>query len=131
MSTPWKVSLGLSINGVAISPAIEKTLTGEGGAYFDVTVANGQTDKEVVCAVDYSQLAGIVLVSDQAVTFETNDGGAAADTIALVANVPHLWITGSPQANGITEDVTAGFVTNASGSSARVRGWWIYADATP
>jgi hypothetical protein len=96
----------------------------------NVVVANGQTNKEVVLAIDFSQLKAIFISSDRAVLIETNDGTTPDDTITLAANVPYIWQVGSASACLITEDVTKVFVTNASGADANLR-FRVLQDATP
>jgi hypothetical protein len=98
-----------------------KTYEAESVAAVEVAVADSESDKEIDIAIDYSQITSLWISSDQDVTIETNDGTTPDDTIALKANVPLLWTTDSYFACPLTEDVTALFVTNASGSTATVR----------
>ncbi|MDZ4250311.1 MAG: hypothetical protein U0990_09510 [Candidatus Nanopelagicales bacterium] len=95
---------------------------------FDEPIADAQTDKLVNVAIDVSALQSFYMVSDQAVTIETNDGTTPQETIVLKANEPLSWIKGSNQLGGADYpavpfggDVTAFFVTNASGSAAQLK----------
>lgn len=88
----------------------------------DVAVPDSSTDLEALLPVDVSQVKSIFILSDQDVTLETNDGSTPADTIALKADVPLIW----ELSNGyydcpFSEDVTAMYFTNASGSAATVQ----------
>ncbi len=86
-----------------------------------VSVANGQTDKEVVLAIDVSQLKAIFIASNAAVLVQTNSGSAPDDEITLAANVPYIWMVGSADACLIQADVTKIYVTNASGGAATIQ----------
>ncbi len=83
-------------------------------------VADAQTDKQITLSLDVSAVQAFYLVSDQAVTIETNNGSAPDDTLVLVANVPYRWTTDSYDTFKFTTDITALFVTNASGAAAAI-----------
>lgn len=98
-----------------------KEYTGTGVALIDgETVANGQTDDEIIVAIDVSAVKAFYLVSDQPVTFETNSGSAADNTISLLAGVPYVWTEDSYDSFLLDTDVTSVFITNASGSTATI-----------
>lgn len=82
------------------------------------TIADGQTNKQLSFTLDVSAVKSFFMVSDQDVTFETNDGSSPDDTIALKAGVPYVWNTDSYDAFLLGTDVTAIFITNASGETA-------------
>jgi len=84
------------------------------------TVADGITDKLVNIAIDVSEVKSFFILSDYAVTVETNDGGAPSNTLVLKANVPYMWDTDSYDTFKLTVDVTKIYLTNASGSTATV-----------
>jgi hypothetical protein len=84
------------------------------------SVADSETDYEIVVALDVSAIQAIIITSDQDVTLETNSGAAPDDTIALTANNPYVWYTGSYYTNLLTTDITSIFITNASGSTATI-----------
>lgn len=96
------------------------------------SVANGQTDKALsIGGVDQSQLVAVWLLSNAAVTLETNSSSAPDDTIALVANVPYVWCTGDPDTCAITADIASTiYATNASGATATISMMFVQ-DGTP
>lgn len=99
---------------------------------LDENIADGETDKLVVIAIDVSELKNLYLKSDQDITIETNDGTTPDDTINLKANVPYPFNAdlGAYFTNLLTTDVTAFYVTNASGATARLQGE-VLTDPTP
>lgn len=106
------------------------TYSASGKVEISETVADGQTNKQITCALDVSAVKSFFLVSDQDVTFETNSGSAPDDTIALKAGIPYEWNTDSYDAFQLGTDVTAIFITNASGATATIELRAIQ-DATP
>ena len=86
----------------------------------DLTVADSVTDQLVTIAIDFSELESIYLYSSATVTVETNSSSAPDDTITLTAGVPIVWYTSCGHANLFSADVTAFYITNASGSSASI-----------
>lgn len=82
------------------------------------TIADSSTDFQINVAIDVSAVKSFYLVSSQNVTVETNSGSSPADTLTLTANDPYVWTTDSLDTFQLGTDVTAFFVTNASGSSA-------------
>lgn len=106
------------------------TYSGSGEDNRSEEIATGQTDKLVVVAIDVSAVKSFYMVSDVAVTVETNSGSAADDTIALKAGVPYVWNTDSYDAFLLGTDVTALYITNASGSTSHFELRCI-SDATP
>jgi len=82
------------------------------------TVADGVTDGAFVFAVDVSALKAFYIISDQAVTVETNDGTTPDDTISLTANKPVTWRENDTAL--FSADVTILYITNASGSTATI-----------
>ena len=112
----------LNANGEDLS--YSKTSTEADGAVtsVDAAIGDGQTDTAVVFALDFSQCTAFYLVSDQDVTFETNNATTPDDTIALLANVPYIWTEDSYDTFLIGTDITTNvFVTNASGSTANIK----------
>jgi len=113
--------LTLAVDGSGINKS--KTISSEDTAVVLIdgeTVADSQTDQEIECALDVSKVKSFYLVSDQDVTFETNNGAAADDTIALKADEPYVWHTNSYDSFLLDTDVTAVFITNASGATATI-----------
>jgi hypothetical protein len=107
-----------------------KQYTGSSKVSLDETVASGSTDLLINVAIDVSAVKSFILLSDQAVTIETNNGAAPDNTIVLVANVAYVWTTDSYDTFKLTVDVTKIYVTNASGSTATIK-LEALVDATP
>ena len=61
------------------------------------------------------------MVSDKAITVETNSGSAPGNTFTLVANEPVVWHENGGMAvnSFLAADITSLFVTNASGAAAQ------------
>jgi hypothetical protein len=97
-----------------------QTLTASSRTGLSESVPDSSTDLQINVAIDFSAMTLFYLVSDQDVTVETNSGDAADDTITLTAGVPVIWHTDSAHDCPLTADVTAIFVTNASGAAAQV-----------
>jgi hypothetical protein len=106
------------------------TFTGEAEANVSVSVPDSSTDFEVTLGIDVSEIKSIIIASDQNITVETNDGTTPDDTFTIEANNPLIWNVDSPAATPFSADITALFVTNASGAAAtfNVR---CLVDATP
>ena len=107
-----------------------KSYSGSGQVEISESVADSETDYDIAVAIDVSAVQSFYIVSDQAVTVETNDGSSPDDTIALVAGVPYVWNTDSYDSFLLTADVTVIYVTNASGATANIEIRCVQ-DATP
>lgn len=113
--------LTLAVEGSGISKSRNISDTAAGISSIDgETVSTGQTDYEITFALDVSACKSFYLESTQDVTFETNDGAAPDDTIALKANEPYVWHDTSYDSFLLGTDVTSVFITNASGSTATI-----------
>lgn len=106
------------------------TLTAEAGQVIDVSVPGSTTDLQVNVAIDVSQLTHIFLLSDGALTIQTNSGGSPDDTITLAASKPLVWYSGCGLTCPLTVDVTNLYLTNASGSAVALQ-IRLQSDATP
>lgn len=128
------LTFNFSVQRFSNSFTVAKTIQPSDAAVMDasVSVANGETDKALsVGGIDISQLQAIWLDSDQDVLLETNSGSAPDDSISLAANVPYIWMVGSPADLLLTADVPSTiYVTNASGATATVRIRYVL-DSTP
>ena len=84
------------------------------------SIPDSSTDLSVNWTADVSEIKSLLIVSDYAITVETNSGASPANTITLVAGEPVIWTAGMPGAPAcpLTTDVTGLFITNASGSAA-------------
>lgn len=106
------------------------TLSSGGKVSLDESIANAVTNGAIVFTLDVSQVKAFYLVSDQALTVKTNSSGSPDNTITLVAGIPYVWYTSKYDSFKLTVDVTVLYVTNASGSAARMQLEAIY-DPTP
>ena len=97
---------------------------------LEESVATGNDDVEFFMALDVSEIIGIMILSDQNVTFETNDGAAPNETINLLAGVPYVWHENSYFANLLATDWVSVFISNQSGETATVQVLALV-DATP
>lgn len=116
------VSATLQRNVLATGVPITRSATYSGGraSRIDEDIADGQTDKLIVFTLDVSALALLYIVSDQVITIETNSAGTPDDTLVMVAGEPYIWHPGSLDTNLLTTDVTALYITNASGATANL-----------
>lgn len=117
---------------VVESTSITASKTYEGSLRVSIaeTIAIAASNFLVACTLDVSAIKSIRIQSDQDLTFETNSGGSPVDTIALKAGVPYVWNTDSYDACLLGTDVTALYLTNASGVAAAFKLEAIV-DATP
>lgn len=101
---------------------IERSSTYSGGASVDIaeTIVTASTDFLINIAIDVSAVKSFYIVSDVAVTVETNSGSAADNTLVLKAGVPYQWDTDSYDTFKLTADVTKIYVTNVSGSTSNL-----------
>lgn len=108
-----------------VSETISKSVSLSSGAVVDIdeAIADDTTDGLVALTLDVSQLKLVYIVCDQAVTLETNSSSSPDDTLTLTADTPVLWYVGCgyPIGDLFSADVTALYVTNASGGTATLR----------
>lgn len=124
-------NLKMSVSGSGVTREQTIANTQGGVALIDgETVSTGETDYEINFDLDVSACKSFYLESDQDVTFETNDGAAADDTIALKANKPYIWHADDYNSFLLGTDVTSVFITNASGATATIYCVALF-DATP
>ncbi len=119
-------------DGITVGSApSQNSYVGSAPGGFSELIAVG-VDTFVNVAIDISAVKSIILLSDRAVTIETNaNNHSGGDQIVLKAGIPYIWTTDSYYSCLITLDVTGGFyITNASGGSAQVDCRFTY-DATP
>jgi hypothetical protein len=118
----------VTIGGVAYSK--KNTFTDSAEVNITEDVATAETDKEVDLVMDVSEIAALYINSTQDVLLEVNDGAGTGGSISLVADVPYVWHSSSYHTNLLGTDITAIFITNASGSTATIDMHFVY-DATP
>lgn len=128
MSFSAQITEAISIGGAEY--AKNNTLSGASKLEISESVADSETDKEIVCAIDVSAVKAVVICSSQDVTLETNNGSTPDDTFSLKANLPYVWYTNKYDSLLLTVDVTSIFITNASGSAATIE-VYVITDPTP
>ncbi|HUU34156.1 MAG TPA: hypothetical protein VMW48_08830 [Vicinamibacterales bacterium] len=128
MST--KYTFGLTWNSGASNLSQDIAVTDSAAIAIDEAIASNATDFEIACVLATAEIAGLWMECDQAVTVETNDATAADDTITLRANEPLAWYTNCYYTSLLTADVTALFVTCATGTTGTFKMRCLY-DATP
>jgi len=87
----------------------------------DESIADSETDKQVDAAFDLTQVQSLYMSSDQDILVEGNDGAGIAGSVALKANIPYIWTQDTYDTVKFTADITALFITNASGSPAQFK----------
>jgi hypothetical protein len=97
---------------------------------IDIDIADATTDQLVDFVLDVSEIKSFFMVADGIITIETNSSSAPPDSWTTVANVPIVWHSDSPHANPFSVDVTALYLTNASGASVRFQLEVVF-DSTP
>jgi len=117
------------LDGERIATSVD--ITAAMSIELDESVSDGQTDVAIdPGTIDVSEVKFLMLVSDKAVTVETNSGTVPDYTFTLGANVPWVWHESMGIANPITVDITSLFVTNASGAAAALQ-MRVLVDPTP
>jgi hypothetical protein len=127
MPIKHQVQTVITDGALRISSLTEQEVTGS--AMVDELIADAVTNDLVSVMIVASQLKTFFLWSDQDLTVKTNNSGSPQETFNLKANKPVVWIAGM-STSPIAGNVTALYITNASGSAATLRllaGW----DATP
>ena len=125
------ITISRNVTGGGLSVSQDTTVTGDSTITVNTSVADSVTDQLLTISLDQSLLKGYYIHSTFAITVETNSSSAPTDTIVLVANVPLVHGATTDLYTGlITADVTAIYLTNASGSTATVK-MVFEQDATP
>jgi hypothetical protein len=101
-----------------ISIAATVTKTADANNVIDDSIAGNTTNRQILFAIDVSELQAIVIFSDSNITVKTNSSSSPTDTISILAGIPYIWVKDEYETCKITADVTALFVTNANASAA-------------
>lgn len=125
MSLTHKITQNISYSGtgvgtLSISASSEQTA----GQFVEVneSIPDASTDLEVALELDVTQMKLLLISADGAITIETNSGSTPADTILVDTSNPKIWFDGQlGVSNPFTTDVTALFVTNASGAAVQLK----------
>lgn len=110
----------ISITSPSGTVSKQTSYSGSGSLEISESVADSETDYDIVASIDVTAVKSFYIVSDQDVTVETNSGSEPDDTLSLVAGVPYYWNTDSYDSFLLTADVTVLYVTNASGATANI-----------
>ncbi len=105
------------------------SLTGDGEDNRSFTAGPNATT-QVNLAFVKTALKSLYILSDVALTLKTNDSGSPQDTIAIAANSPFTWYTGSGEANPFADNVTTTYWVNGTAGAATVF-VGLLVDATP
>ncbi len=108
----WTIS-GPSVSGITNPLSASKVVTGnqEVGEIIPVPAA---TDGQLMgISFKYATIQVAYLLATTNMTVFTNvDGGAANDTVVLVAGMPTCYIAGGPIANPFAHDTTSIYIDN-------------------
>lgn len=116
MSLSGSVRVILTGIGTPVDASIP--ITGTGALVIDESIANAVTNGPVDCAFVLARLAAFYMQSDQALTVKTNSAGSPQETLTLVAATPFVYVPGVGLPSPFAGNVTALYVTNASGTAA-------------
>lgn len=83
---------------------------------IEESIPNG-ADQLVALVMDVTQIQSIVVSAPGVLTLEWNDNIGSQGSFVLAADVPYIWTTDSLDANQWDADVTALYVSNATGSA--------------
>lgn len=119
-----------SITGIAATVAKSTTINSTGVIAVDESIPDASTNLQIALAFDKDELDYFAMVSDKNITVKTNSSSSPANTFTLTAEVMSSWMPGMIFANPFSADVTTIFVTNASGSAARLQ-IRVMVDVTP
>lgn len=114
MADTARMTIALVSGDKRVSTGI--TYEGDNVQHLTPSIADASTNYEILIGIDISKLQAFVMVSDVALTVKTNNGTTPIDTFTLTAAKPVMYRTGDTAI--FTADVTALYITNASGSAA-------------
>lgn len=128
MATTMTITEGFQAFGLADTKSLP--LSGSAGLTISESVPASTSNHPVVATIDISAIKGLYIIADANLTLETNSGSSPIDTIALIANQPLIWYTGSYFANPFSADITGLFFTNGTAAAVNVQ-VHVITDATP
>lgn len=97
---------------------VRKDKTGSGRQDWEGTIAPSTTNQLIARAFTMASMAELFIYASAALTIKTNSTSSPGQTITLGAGESLFWTGGGTAVNPITVDVTALYVTNASGSAS-------------
>lgn len=102
--------------------------TAEGVDIIDISLSANQTDKQIDMELTTAGLGAIIIVVSQDMTLETNSSSTPADTFALKANRPFVWVKNTGLPNPFTANVTTAYLTNTTAGTFKA---FVFKDMTP
>jgi len=125
-----RVSYTQTVTGIGDNLSQAREVSDSASIDVDESIPDSSTDLQINIAIDVSEVSFLAIKSDQDITIETNSGSAAADTLTISGGVPLIYSGTAGETFFLGTDVTAIFVTNASGAAARLQIKGLQ-DATP
>ena len=121
MSVTHSLTLAINVGSTTLSNTVAKTAGQE--INIDESIPNSSNDLAVAFAIVRDKLKSLYMVSDKAITVETNNGTTPDDIFSLVANEPVVWHEngGMAVSSFLAADITSLFVTNSSGAAAQLQ----------
>jgi len=110
-------TIGRTWSGAGLSLSSSKAYSAAAEYNFSESLGGAETDTEIACVLDVTEIKAVYFCATQDMTVEWNDNIGSQGSISLLANEPLVWHTDSYYTNLLTPDITAFFVTNASGST--------------
>lgn len=107
-------------DGVAKHPAATAAISADADEKRSLSIPDATTDQQVDIAFNDARLKSIWISSSQTITVKTNSAGTPQETFTIEPGHPLLWTEKMPIANPFAGNVTAMFVSNASGAQADV-----------
>lgn len=120
MSITHRQALSLAVDGgQSLTGSFNEVGTSK--VEIDAVFAPG-TDVLYTISFAVANMQSFMLLSDQNMTIKTNSSGSPANTINLIAGNPMIWSKSAGYfANPFTTNVTAFYVTNATGARLRFK----------
>jgi hypothetical protein len=118
--TEFRHDITIIVAGGGRQVKTTRSYSADGGTSRSWSVPDESTDLQCNIAIDVDKVKSFVIVSDQDVTIVTNDGTTPDDTLTLEAGIEYRWDEDSLDDFKLTADVTAMYITNASGAAATV-----------
>lgn len=113
--TPALTTQGGQVTGTTL------TLTAGAERNIDEPIPIGATNLPVAFNLIVAKCVSFWVSADQALALKFNSSGTPAPLLTLLANQPYYWATGYYDTFKLTVDITALFVTNASGVAATLK----------
>lgn len=119
---PMTHDLTFKWNNDQALPPVKVSNTSDGEVNLDVTIPPSSTDLEIDVNFEFANMKSLYLLAKSgAMTLETNSSSSPVQTIALAADKPLVWYTGSGITNPITANVTKFYITSTPGGTFQMR----------